>query len=153
MYGEIMQWLPGVLQFSGGVVVGAFVAGRVVGKATAESAANFQSIQENMDALQNSLTSHLRGHEALCERQKEQIVANLRKEIGESVKAAVAEMTIDHNRELASMDKSIALLAQCAKATKASLDALADRFDRRNAPSGMHQSGYDYGKRHDDGGL
>ena len=62
-------------------------------------------------------------------------------------------MTIGNNLELASRDKSIALLAQCAKATKASLDALADRFDRRNAPSGMHQSGYDYGKRRDDGGL
>lgn len=143
MIDGIVEWLPSILQFAGGVVVGAFIAGRYFGHYT-----------QDMEAIKRSLASHLDGHEALCDRQKELIIASLRREVNEAVRDAVKDLTIDHNRQLAAMDKSIALQAQCMQAMKRSLDALSERFDRRsNDESQARMSGYDYGKRRNDGDL
>ena len=143
MVSGVAEWLPGVLQFAGGVVVGAFIAGRYFG-----------SFAKDIDAIKLSLANHLDGHEALCGRQKTMILATLQREIGETVRDSISNLTIDHNRELAAMDKSIALQAQCMQAMKRSLDALSDRFDRRsNEESQARMSGYDYGKRRGDGDV
>ena len=143
MVSGVAEWLPGVLQFAGGVVVGAFIAGRYFG-----------SFAKDMDAIKLSLANHLDGHEASCDRQKTMILATLQREIGETVRDSISNLTIDHNRELAAMDKSIALQAQCMQAMKRSLDALSDRFDRRsNEESQARMSGYDYGKRRGDGDV
>ena len=143
MIDGILEWLPSLLQFAGGVVVGAFIAGR-----------HFGSFTKDMDAIKLSLANHLDGHDALCDRQKELIIASLRREVNEAVRDAVKDLTIDHNRQLAAMDKSIALQAQCMQAMKRSLDALSERFDRRsNDESQARMSGYDYGKRRSDGDL
>lgn len=143
MIGGILEWLPSLLQFAGGVVVGAFIAGRYFG-----------SFTKDMDAIKLSLANHLDGHDAMCDRQKELIIASLRREVNEAVRDAVKDLTIDHNRQLAAMDKSIALQAQCMQAMKRSLDALSERFDRRsNDESQARMSGYDYGKRRNDGDL
>lgn len=143
MVSGVAEWLPSILQFAGGVVVGAFIAGRYFG-----------SFAKDMDAIKLSLASHLDGHEALCDRQKAMILATLQREIGETVRDSISNLTIDHNRELAAMDKSIALQAQCMQAMKRSLDALSDRFDRRsNEESQARMSGYDYGKRSGDGDV
>ena len=143
MIDGILEWLPSLLQFAGGVVVGAFIAGRYFG-----------SFTKDMDAIKLSLANHLDGHEALCDRQKTAILATLQREIGETVRDSISHLTIDHNRELAAMDKSIALQAQCMQAMKRSLDALSERFDRRsNDESQSRMSGYNYGKRRNDGDL
>ena len=143
MVSGVAEWLPDILQFAGGVVVGAFIAGRYFG-----------SFAKDMDAIKLSLANHLDGHEALCDRQKTAILATLQREIGETVRDSISHLTIDHNRELAAMDKSIALQAQCMQAMRKSLDALADRFDRRsNEESQARMSGYDYGKRRGDGDV
>ena len=143
MVSGVAEWLPDILQFAGGVVVGAFIAGRYFG-----------SFAKDMDAIKLSLANHLDGHEALCGRQKTMILATLQREIGETVRDSISNLTIDHNRELAAMDKSIALQAQCMQAMKRSLDALSDRFDRRsNEESQARMSGYDYGKRRNDGDV
>ena len=143
MIDGILEWLPSLLQFAGGVVVGAFIAGRYFG-----------SFTKDMDAIKLSLANHLDGHDAMCDRQKELIIASLRREVNEAVRDAVKDLTIDHNRQLAAMDKSIALQAQCMQAMKRSLDALSERFDRRsNDESQSRMSGYNYGKRRNDGDL
>ena len=143
MIDGILEWLPSLLQFAGGVVVGAFIAGRYFG-----------SFTKDMDAIKLSLANHLDGHDAMCDRQKELIIASLRREVNEAVRDAVKDLTIDHNRQLAAMDKSIALQAQCMQAMTRSLDALSERFDRRsNDESQSRMSGYDYGKRRNDGDL
>ena len=143
MIDGILEWLPSLLQFAGGVVVGAVIAGRYFG-----------SFTKDMDAIKLSLANHLDGHDAMCDRQKELIIASLRREVNEAVRDAVKDLTIDHNRQLAAMDKSIALQAQCMQAMKRSLDALSERFDRRsNDESQSRMSGYDYGKRRNDGSL
>ena len=143
MVSGVAEWLPGVLQFAGGVVVGAFIAGRYFG-----------SFAKDMDAIKLSLTNHLDGHEASCDRQKTMILATLQREIGETVRDSISHLTIDHNRELANLDKSVALQAQCMKALTANLAALSERFDRRsNEGAQARMSGYDYGKRRGDGDV
>ena len=143
MVSGVAEWLPSLLQFAGGVVVGAFIAGRYFG-----------SYARDLETIKDSLAAHLDGHEILCDRQKTMILATLQREIGETVRDSISNLTIDHNRELAAMDKSIALQAQCMQAMKRSLDALSDRFDRRsNEESQARMSGYDYGKRRGDGDV
>ena len=142
MVSVVAEWLPSILQFAGGVIFGAFIAGRYFG-----------SYAKDMEAIKESLAGHLKGHDSLCERQKEVIIAGLRREVQGAVEAAVKDLTIDHNMQLAAMDKSIALQAQCMQAMRRSLDALAERLDRRTEEAASHQSGYDYGKRRNDGDL
>ena len=143
MVSVVAEWLPSILQFAGGVIVGAFIAGRYFG-----------SYAKDMESIKESLAGHLKGHDSLCERQKEVIIAGLRREVQGAVEAAVKDLTIDHNTQLAAMDKSIALQAQCMQAMRRSLDALTERLDRRsNEDSQARMSGYDYGKRRGDGDV
>lgn len=64
MIDGIVEWLPSILQFAGGVIFGAFIAGRYFG-----------SYAKDMEAIKESLAGHLKGHDSLCERQKEVIIA------------------------------------------------------------------------------
>lgn len=143
MVSVVAEWLPSIMQFAGGVIFGAFIAGRYFG-----------SYAKDMESIKESLAGHLKGHDSLCERQKEVIIAGLRREVQGAVEAAVKDLTIDHNTQLAAMDKSIALQAQCMQAMRRSLDALTERLDRRsNEDSQARMSGYDYGKRRGDGDV
>ena len=143
MVSVVAEWLPSIMQFAGGVIFGAFIAGRYFG-----------SYAKDMESIKESLAGHLKGHDSLCERQKEMIIAGLRREVQGAVEAAVKDLTIDHNTQLAAMDKSIALQAQCMQAMRRSLDALTERLDRRNnEDSQARMSGYDYGKRRGDGDV
>ena len=143
MISSLVEWLPSILQFAGGVVVGAFIAGRYFG-----------SYARDLETIKDSLAAHIDGHETLCDRQKTMILATLQREIGETVRDSISHLTIDHNRELANLDKSVALQAQCMKALTANLVALSERFDRRsNEDSQARMSGYDYGKRRGDGDV
>ena len=57
MVSVVAEWLPSILQFAGGVVVGAFIAGRYFG-----------SYAKDMESIKESLAGHLKGHDSLCER-------------------------------------------------------------------------------------
>ena len=140
---EITWWREAAWALLG--TLGGFFAGGVkAGRAAKE-----------WEAMQEALQKHLEGHADTCAEQRRQIYADLRTEINGIVRDAVASMNMSHVKELASVDKTLALQAQCLQHLVQQIKELHDRLDRReNAiPSGMHQSGYDYGKRRDDGNL
>ena len=140
---ELSWWREAAWALIG--TLGGFFAGGVRAGRTAKE----------WESMQEALKRHLEGHAEACAEQRQQIYSDLRTEINGIVRDAVSGMNMSHIKELAAVDKTLALQAQCLQHLVQQIKELHDRLDRREGSSqtGMHQSGYDYGKRRSDGSL
>ena len=66
-----------------------------------------------------------------CATQRAEILEELRREICAIVKGAIKDMVIGHNKDLASLDKNLALQAQAMAAIQRDVEAIIGRLNRR----------------------
>ena len=67
-----------------------------------------------------------------CDRQRNEIMEELRKEIGRVVRAAIQDREIAYNKELAAIDKNLALQTQATQQIQEDVEAIFGRLNRRS---------------------
>lgn len=78
-----------------------------------------------------------------CNRQKEELLAALQKEICNIVKLAIKDLLLDQKDRVASLDKNIALIAQSHEQMEKHIEEIFNRLNRRDTD---HSQGQD--RRH-----
>jgi hypothetical protein len=115
--GNLWQWLVGIAST---------VAAAIAGWLAARGAGN-----QDLSARLGVVEVWKKEREGACARQKEEIMEDLRKEVGGIVRAAIQDMVITHLRDLAGLDKTLAVQAEAMKQIQADVEAIFGRLNRR----------------------
>lgn len=120
--GTLGQWLVGIVST---------VAAALAGWAAA-SKGNRRDLEARMEVIERAHKSQA----AHCTQQRDEILSSLRREVCDIIRSALKDQVIAHNKELAGLDKHMALQAQTMQQIQEDVEAIFGRLNRRD--DGQH---------------
>ena len=121
--GTLWQWLIGIASTLAAAIAGWLAARR---SGNQDLSARLGVIERWKDERQGS-----------CDRQRNEIMEDLRQEMGAVVRSAIQDMVIKHLRDLAGLDKSLAVQAEAMRQIQADVEAIFGRLNRRGDDQNM----------------
>jgi hypothetical protein len=115
--GNLWQWLVGIASTVAAAIAGWAAAAR----------SNQRDIEARLAVVERCQAKRTE----FCDHQREDIMDDLRKEVGGIVRAAIQDMVITHLRDLANLDKILAVQAEAMKQIQEDVEAIFGRLNRR----------------------
>lgn len=117
--GNLWQWLVGIASTVAAAIAGWAAAAR----------SNQRDIEARLAVVERCQAKRTE----FCDHQRDEIMEDLRKEVGGIVRAAIQDMVITHLRDLANLDKILAVQAEAMKQIQEDVEAIFGRLNRRGA--------------------
>lgn len=117
---KALALVTGLVGAAAGMVTGAYIAGR-----------EKSSVMARLAALENERECA----RPFCVKQREDILETLRSEISDMIEAALVKLTVGHNKELAAIDKSLALISQSIHRSQTDVEEIFRRLNERDPAS------------------
>ncbi|MDY0013897.1 MAG: hypothetical protein RBS40_13510 [Rhodocyclaceae bacterium] len=115
--GNLWQWLVGIASTVAAAIAGWAAAAR----------SNQRDIEARLAVVERCQAKRTE----FCDSQREDIMDDLRKEVGGIVRAAIQDMVITHLRDLANLDKILAVQAETMRQIQEDVEAIFGRLNRR----------------------
>lgn len=115
--GNLWQWLVGIASTVAAAIAGWAAAAR----------SNQRDIEARLAVVERCQAKRTE----FCDHQREDIMDDLRKEVGGIVRSAIQDMVITHLRDLANLDKILAVQAEAMKQIQEDVEAIFGRLNRR----------------------